>query len=165
MPQPADQSSDAICTCSKIADTIFLPAPCESCVEFLTEHGIFQGDFIDKLLYNRNITYWLQFAREVKLYFPEPPDVSGWNPLPGHVRFVVDEEGTLKTGMELDGGTRSETRRKPGKKGRQALWRQPGGDRSDNRNAEAGASQDQEEPRLPTITDAVASLSMSDAGN
>ncbi|KAF3908754.1 hypothetical protein ABW21_db0200895 [Orbilia brochopaga] len=126
-PRPAETPDSVGCSCNKITGDTSSPTPCPPCVDFLTEHRIEQDDYIQKMLYNRNLTYFLQASREFGLSFDRPPeDIEHWAPLPGHVRFVVDSEGILKTGMQpdlADVGTRSEVRHKKGKRNRQRLWK------------------------------------------
>ncbi|KAJ6255969.1 hypothetical protein Dda_9262 [Drechslerella dactyloides] len=121
-----------------VVRTTYSATPCDACVAFVTEHSILQDEFIETMLYNRNMTYFLQSTQLFGIFCPAPPaDVGRWAALPGHVCFTVDEDGNLKEGMKLDGNARrSVLRRKKGKRDRQGQWHNPqvsrltgGGDR------------------------------------
>ncbi|KAK6542711.1 hypothetical protein TWF694_006654 [Orbilia ellipsospora] len=87
------------CRCTRYT-TIYHTAKCNPCEQYLSHGEMTQEEFINKQLYNRNVTYYLQSSKGLGLRRRSlPTNITEWDELPNHVRFTVDRNGVLLEGV------------------------------------------------------------------
>ncbi|KAK6495139.1 hypothetical protein TWF481_003167 [Arthrobotrys musiformis] len=98
-PLPDFFPSPTSCPCNTFR-TSWSASSCGPCKNFLVDATIDQIEFIDAQLYNRNVTYFLQTSNEFGVKYDRLPErIAEWVALPNHVRFTVNDRGTLLEGV------------------------------------------------------------------